>query len=49
VCKQLFEQVGGFSPELGPGGIGVFEDTEISLRMRDRGHHRPLTRGRAVA
>jgi len=49
VRKQLFEQVGGFSPELGPGGIGVFEDTEISLRMRDRGHHRPLTRGRAVA
>ena len=38
VRKELFEQVGGFSPELGPGGIGVFEDTEISLRMRDRGY-----------
>jgi glucosyl-dolichyl phosphate glucuronosyltransferase len=38
VRKALFDEVGGFSPELGPGGIGVFEDTEISQRMRDKGH-----------
>jgi glycosyltransferase involved in cell wall biosynthesis len=37
IRKQLFEQVGGFAPELGPGGIGVFEDTEISLRMHENG------------
>jgi glucosyl-dolichyl phosphate glucuronosyltransferase len=38
IRKQLFEEVGGFSPELGPGAIGVFEDTEISLRMSEKGH-----------
>jgi glycosyltransferase involved in cell wall biosynthesis len=38
VRKEVFDEVGGFAPELGPGGIGVFEDTEISLRMRDKGH-----------
>jgi len=38
VRKALFDEVGGFAPELGPGGIGVFEDTEISLRMREKGH-----------
>jgi glycosyltransferase involved in cell wall biosynthesis len=34
VRAEVFRKVGGFSPELGPGGIGVWEDTEISLRMR---------------
>jgi GT2 family glycosyltransferase len=38
IRKQVFEEIGGFAPELGPGGIGVFEDTEISLRMLERGH-----------
>jgi glycosyltransferase involved in cell wall biosynthesis len=37
VRAEVFQKIGGFSPELGPGGIGVFEDTEISLRMREAG------------
>lgn len=37
VRADVFQKVGGFSPELGPGGIGVWEDTEISLRMRQAG------------
>jgi len=38
IRKEVFREVGGFAPELGPGGIGVFEDTEMSLRMREKGH-----------
>jgi glycosyltransferase involved in cell wall biosynthesis len=34
VRAQVFEKVGGFAPELGPGGLGMWEDTEISLRIR---------------
>jgi glucosyl-dolichyl phosphate glucuronosyltransferase len=37
VRKKVFEIVGGYAPELGPGGIGVYEDTEISFRMRQAG------------
>jgi GT2 family glycosyltransferase len=37
VRAEVFQKVGGFAPELGPGGIGVWEDTEISLRMRQAG------------
>jgi glycosyltransferase involved in cell wall biosynthesis len=37
VRADVFQKVGGFAPELGPGGIGVYEDTEISLRMRRAG------------
>ena len=37
VRAEVFQKVGGFSPELGPGAIGVWEDTEISLRMREAG------------
>jgi GT2 family glycosyltransferase len=37
VRADVFQKVGGFSPVLGPGGIGVWEDTEISLRMRQNG------------
>ena len=37
VRADVFQKVGGFAPELGPGGIGVSEDTEISLRMRQAG------------
>ena len=33
----MFQKVGGFAPELGPGGIGVYEDTEISWRMSEAG------------
>lgn len=37
VRAQVFQKVGGYSPELGPGGLGMWEDTEISLRMRRAG------------
>lgn len=37
VRADVFKKTGGFAPELGPGGIGVYEDTEISLRMRRAG------------
>jgi glucosyl-dolichyl phosphate glucuronosyltransferase len=37
VRAEVFQKTGGFAPELGPGGIGVWEDTEISLRMRQAG------------
>jgi glucosyl-dolichyl phosphate glucuronosyltransferase len=37
VRAEVFQKTGGFAPELGPGGIGVYEDTEISLRMRQAG------------
>jgi glucosyl-dolichyl phosphate glucuronosyltransferase len=37
VRTEVFEKVGGFAPELGPGGLGMWEDTEISLRIREAG------------
>ena len=37
VRAEVFEKVGGFAPELGPGGLGMWEDTEISLRIRQLG------------
>ena len=37
VRANVFERSGGFAPELGPGGIGMWEDTEVSLRMRQAG------------
>lgn len=37
VRREVFAKVGGFAPELGPGGIGVWEDTEMSLRMKKAG------------
>ena len=37
VRAEVFQKTGGFAPELGPGGIGVYEDTEIFLRMRQAG------------
>lgn len=37
VRAEVFKKVGGYSPELGPGGVGMFEDTEISLRMTQAG------------
>jgi GT2 family glycosyltransferase len=38
VRAEVFERVGGFAPELGPGGLGMWEDTEISLRIRQAGY-----------
>lgn len=38
VRAEVFQKTGGFAPELGPGGIGVYEDTEISLRMSQGGY-----------
>ncbi len=37
VRAEVFQKSGGFAPELGPGGIGMWEDTEVSLRMREVG------------
>jgi glycosyltransferase involved in cell wall biosynthesis len=37
VRAEVFRKIGCFAPELGPGGIGVYEDTEISIRMREAG------------
>lgn len=37
VRAEVFQKTGGFAPELGPGGVGMWEDTEISLRMRQAG------------
>ena len=37
VRADVFQRSGGFAPQLGPGGIGMWEDTEISLRMRKAG------------
>ncbi len=39
VRSEVFQRVGGFAPELGPGPgtVGMWEDTEISLRMRQAG------------
>jgi glycosyltransferase involved in cell wall biosynthesis len=37
VRAEVFRKVGSFAPELGPAGVGMWEDTEISLRMREAG------------
>src|ERR1700676_554611 len=37
VRAEVFQKIGGFSPELGPVGTGMGEDTEVSLRMRQAG------------
>jgi glucosyl-dolichyl phosphate glucuronosyltransferase len=37
VRAEVFQKCGGFAPELGPGGLGMWEDTEVSLRMRQAG------------
>jgi glucosyl-dolichyl phosphate glucuronosyltransferase len=39
VRADVFPKVGGFAPELGPSGVGMWEDTEFSLRMRQAGCH----------
>ncbi|MFY9529363.1 MAG: glycosyltransferase [Candidatus Acidiferrales bacterium] len=37
VRAEVFQRIGGFCAELGPGAVGLWEDTEISLRMRKNG------------
>jgi glucosyl-dolichyl phosphate glucuronosyltransferase len=37
VRREVFQRIGGFRPELGPGVIGLGEETELSLRMRKIG------------
>src|SRR5712692_5948951 len=37
VRAEVFRKIGGFSPELGPGAIGLAEDTELTFRMRQDG------------
>jgi GT2 family glycosyltransferase len=37
VRAEAIRKVGGFLPELGPGRIGLGEETELSLRMRQAG------------
>ena len=37
VRAEVFRKLGGFLPELGPGVIGLGEETEFTLRMRQAG------------
>lgn len=37
VRKEVFQKIGGFSSSLGPGQLGLAEDTELTLRMRKAG------------
>ena len=37
VRAGVFQKTGGFAPELGPGGIGVCEDSQMSWRIRQAG------------
>jgi glucosyl-dolichyl phosphate glucuronosyltransferase len=37
VRADVFAKSGGFATELGPAGVGMWEDTEISLRIRRAG------------
>lgn len=37
VRAEVFQKVGGFSPELGPGATGFMDDSEFSMRMRSAG------------
>ncbi len=38
VRAEAARKIGGFSPQLGPAGIGRAEDTEFTLRMRQAGY-----------
>jgi glycosyltransferase involved in cell wall biosynthesis len=38
VRRQVFARVGGFRPDLGPGGTGMAEDMEISMRITAAGY-----------
>jgi glycosyltransferase involved in cell wall biosynthesis len=37
VRAGVFQKIGGFRPELGPGAVGLAEDTELTFRMRQAG------------
>ena len=37
VARGAFEAIGGFRTDLGPGGIGMAEDTEFGLRAAEKG------------
>jgi glycosyltransferase involved in cell wall biosynthesis len=37
VARGVFESIGGFRTDLGPGGIGMAEDTEFGLRAAEKG------------
>ncbi len=37
VRSEVFRKIGGFSPCLGPGQLGLSEDTELTFRMRGAG------------
>lgn len=37
IRAEVFQKIGGFSSCLGPGQLGLAEDTELSLRMRRAG------------
>ena len=37
VMAEVFRKIGGFAPRLGPGQVGLSEDTELSFRMRQAG------------
>ncbi|HTV54710.1 MAG TPA: glycosyltransferase, partial [Terriglobia bacterium] len=38
VRRLVFARVGGFRPDLGPGGTGMAEDYELSVRIRSAGY-----------
>lgn len=37
VARHVFEKVPGFDPELGPGRLGLWEDTLFGLQLREAG------------
>jgi GT2 family glycosyltransferase len=38
IRAEVLKKIGGFLPDLGPGAIGLGEETELSLRMRAAGY-----------
>jgi len=38
IRAEVFKKIGGFLSDLGPGAIGLGEETELSLRMRAAGY-----------
>jgi glycosyltransferase involved in cell wall biosynthesis len=38
IKAEVFKRIGGFLTDLGPGAIGLGEETELSLRMRAAGY-----------
>jgi glucosyl-dolichyl phosphate glucuronosyltransferase len=46
--RAVFEKVGSFHPDLGPGAAGFSEDTEYSIRIREAGFKIGYTPGAVV-